>query len=71
MHAWFILVLRSTFELLQEPVRFVHISSTGTGTGRQWFDRFLIVNKRQKSICSSYKVVESLHKIWSKPLNSY
>jgi len=29
------------------------------------------VNKSLNSICSSYKVIVSLQKIWTKPLNSY
>jgi len=29
------------------------------------------VNKSLNSICSSYKVIESLQNIWTKPLNSF
>jgi len=32
-------------------------------------DQCLYVNKSLNSSCSSYKVIESLQKIWTKPLN--
>jgi len=33
-------------------------------------DQCLIVYNSLNSICSSYKAIESLQKIWTKPLNS-
>jgi len=65
----FILVLRSTFELTQEPMRFVFARQTDSLELMFMFvDQWLNVIKSLNQKCSSYKAIESLQKIWTKVL---
>jgi len=67
----FILMLRITFELLQEPMRFVLLCQAGLVELLFIFaDQCLNVNKSPNLICSSYKEIESSEKSYGFVLRS-
>jgi len=68
----FILMLNSTFELPQKPTRFILASQIDSVELLFMFaDQCLNVNKSLNWICSSYKAIVFLQKIWTYPLNPY
>ncbi len=64
--------LHNTLSLLQEPMRFVFTCQASTVEVLFMFaDEYKYVDNSLNSICSSYKVIVSLQKMWTKPLYSY